>query len=125
LPLPQPAENQRRAPASRLPGDQALVPGRFDHPQPGAEPRQRLHQPVELAGRQEQIAPAEARHQLLAHPRAVAHCAHDLQVLVVPPVLNDRLDPHEHPTAMLATTNYVNDHLLQTASLPLHFTTNG
>ena len=99
LALPQPAEHQGRAPAPGLPGDEALVLGRLDHPQAGAEAGQGLEQLVELAGGDEQVAAPETRHQLLAHPRAVAHRAHDLQVLVAAPVLRDRLDAHEHPSA--------------------------
>jgi hypothetical protein len=98
LPLPQPAEDQRRPPASGRPGDEARVAGRFDHPQPGAEPRQRLQEPVELAAGDQPIAAAEARHQLLTDARAVPHRAHDLQALIAPAVLYDRLDPHEHPS---------------------------
>ena len=119
LPLPQPAEDQGRAPALGLPGDEALVLGRLDHPQPGAEAGQRLEQLVELAGGHQQIAAAEARHQLLAHPRAVAHRAHDLQVLVAPAVLYDRLDPHEHPSAHANLPRRRQDQSLYNFHLPL------
>ena len=64
--------------------------------EPGAEAHQRLEQAVQLAGGHQHIAAAEAGHQLLPHAVAVADRADDLQVLVVPAVLNDRLHPDEH-----------------------------
>jgi hypothetical protein len=94
--LPQPAKDQRRTPAPGPAGDQPLVLGRVDDLEPGAEAGQRLDQLVELAGGDEQIAAAEAGHQLLAHSRAVAHRAHDLQVLVALATPYDRFDPYEH-----------------------------
>ena len=121
LPLPQPAKHQGRAPALGLPSDEALVLGRLDHPQAGAEAGQRLEQLVELTGGDEQIAAAKARHQLLAHPRAVPHRAHDLQVLVAPSVLYDCLDPHEHPSADASLPRRCQDQSLYDLYLPLHF----
>jgi hypothetical protein len=100
LPLPQTAEHQRRAPAPGRARGKPAVLCRFDDLEPGAEAHQRLQQPVELAGGHQHVAAAEAGHQLLAHAIAVADRADDLQVLVSPAVLNDRLDPHEHGRVM-------------------------
>jgi hypothetical protein len=96
LAFPQPPEDQRRAPALGRAGDEALVLGCLNDLQPRAEPSQRLQEVVELAGGDEQIPTAEARHQFLPHPLAVPHGAHDLQVLVALAVLGHRLDSDEH-----------------------------
>jgi hypothetical protein len=111
--FPQPAKDQGRAPALGLPSDEARVLGRLDHLEAGAEARQGLEQLVELAGGHQQVAATQARHQLLAHPRAVAHRAHDLQVLVALAALYDRLDPHEHQSVMPISTTGVNEYLRQ------------
>jgi hypothetical protein len=108
LPLPQPAEHQRRPPGLGVASDEAFVPGGLDHLEAGAEAGERLEELIELAGGDEQIAAAEAGHELLADSSAVPLRAHDLQVLVALSVLDDWLDPHEHRRLIAACPSSVN-----------------
>jgi hypothetical protein len=82
----------------------------------------RLEELIELAGGDEQIATAEAGHELLADPRAIPLRAHDLQVLVALSVLDDWLDPHEHRSLITIIRSFVN--LEQPIAIICHYILN-
>jgi hypothetical protein len=96
LRLPEPPEDEGRAPRSGRQRLQPLGPHPLHDTQPLAEPGQRLQQLVEGGVRHELVAPAERGDHALADVAALPARLDDLKILARVRPRATTLDAHEH-----------------------------